>query len=256
MARRSGPTLYEAMSRSAAAGTPSPSAAGRRPTSDPDRPAQPALLTPGSAVRVPVGYVWVLVIVVLGLSVGSFLLGHARGVDAGRVEMERTLTATDQAARETARLREPVVDQVPAGGRNPGTPSESVRAADSGGGTRPSPIPPADTRPSDVLAERRESGKWYYQIITTTYDKAVETATLVSVEGRTLGLDAQVVPGDTGQFATVILHPGFDKASMSDEDQDWWPRAIRELGSRMVGKVTLSSSSERPFSDAFPKRHP
>jgi len=251
------------MSRSAAGGTPPPSSViGRRPAPEPDRPVQPALLTPGSAVRVPVGYVWVLVTGVVALTIGGYLIGRSRGFEAGRAESARTLAAADQAARETARLREPgaTTDPVRPGERPGGTgePGRWSGTTGTGGvGTDPDGLDrvPAGGRPSDVLAERRTSGKWYFQIITTTYDNAVATAELVSTAGADLGLDAQVVPGDTDQFATVILLPGFDKASMTDEDEDWWRETIRELGSRVVGKVKFSSTTERPFGDAFPRKH-
>jgi hypothetical protein len=239
---------------------------GRRAAAESDRPVQPALLTPGSAIRLPVGYVWVLVLGVLGLTVGGYLLGRSRGIEFGRQEAARTVAAADQAARETARLREPDIAVEP--GRAGGVPAGGTTSAGPPAGAGAMPITrtgsDAGGGPSDVLAERRESGKWYFQIITTTYDNAVATARLVSEEGRRLGLDAQVVPGDTDQFATVILLPGFDKASLTVEGEDWWRTTIRELGSRVAGrvagkaagKVKFSSTTERPFADAFPRRYP
>jgi hypothetical protein len=218
---------------------------------------QPVLLTPGAAVRLPVGYVWVLVVGVLVLTVGGYLLGRSRGIELGRSESTRTRAAQEEAARETARLREPVATSTPTGSGDRSRPPVAgdrppMGRPPVGGGARVD----AGGRPSDVLAERRESGKWYYQIITTKYDNAVETARIVSAQGAGLGLDAQVVPGEDGQFATVILLPGFDNESLTQEDRMRWRETIRELGSLVAGKVTLSSTAERPFADAFARRHP
>jgi hypothetical protein len=205
---------------------------------------------------VPVGYVWVLSIAVIAAVVGSFMLGRSRGFESGRIEGGRLRMAEEQASQEASLLREPsetVVSDRPARNRTGSEPAGTVR--------EPASSPPAGgaaitaDRPSDVLAERRESGKWYYQIITTRYDLAVEVALAVSQAGRDLGLDAQVVPGETGGLAIVYLLPGFDKASLTEGDQGRWRKNIRELGSRVVGKVSFGSSTEHPFSDAFPKKY-
>jgi hypothetical protein len=257
MSRRSGPTLYEAMSRSAAAGTsPRPSSV-RRAAVDADRPAQPALLTPGSAIRVPVGYVWVVATVVIALVVGSYTVGRSRGIEAGRAEMDRTRIAQEQAADVAARLREPADEGAPPrSGRISATDSEPLREPGKTASTGPAIGPAAARdRPSDVLQERREPGKWYFQIITTRYDLAVQTAEAVSKAGADLGLDAQVVPGETKELAIVYLLPGFDKASSTSSELDRWREAIKEVGSRVVGTVSFGSSTEHPFSDAFAKKY-
>jgi hypothetical protein len=245
------------MSRSAAGNAVPRPTSTRRPAAESDRPVQPALLTPGSAVRVPVGYVWVLTIAVIAAVVGSFMIGRSRGFEAGRIEGGRLRIAEEQASQEAALLREPVAPVVSDGpARSVATGSESARTV-----REPVSSPPAGgagiaaDRPSDVLAERREPGKWYYQIITTRYDLAVEVASAVSQAGKDLGLDAQVVPGETGGLAIVYLLPGFDKASLTEGDQERWRKNIRELGSRVVGKVSFGSSTEHPFSDAFPKKY-
>ena len=240
MPRRSGPTLYEAMSRTAAHGSTAPTPKGRRTASpEHDRPVPPTLLTPGSAIRLPVGYVWVIGIGVLALTIGAYLVGHSKGVAVGKVALQESRAAVDRVARETSRIREPEV-------AGPRVPDPLVIPGGS-------PADPA-TRPTDVLRDRRRSGTTYYQIITTTFDDARLTAELVSVEGASLGLDAQVVRGDTDKLASVILHPGF--RSQSEEDEDQWERVIRELGSRMVGKLKLKKPSDQPFSDFFKFTHP
>ncbi len=258
MPRRSGPTLYEAMSRSAAGTAASRPTSTRRQASETERLAQPALLTPGSAVRVPVGYVWVLAAAVIAVVVGGYLIGRARGLEAGRIEGDRLRLAEVQASQDAALLREPMEDVTSA---RPAAGGVAGDAEPVGTVREPSRRPSArgtvngEIRPSDVLLERRVPGKWYYQIITTRYDLAVEVAEAVSRVGEDLGLDAQVVPGETGGLAIVVLLPGFDRASQTDGDQERWRRDIRELGSRVVGKVSFGSSTERPFSDAFPKKY-
>ncbi len=261
MPRRSGPTLYEAMSRTAAHGSTAPTPKGRRTASpEHDRPVPPTLLTPGSAIRLPVGYVWVIGIGILALTIGAYLLGHSKGVAAGQAARQESEAAADRVARETSRIREPEaagtdesLDRFPSGAprssAEASAPRTSARLVVPGG----IPADPA-SRPSDVLKDRRRSGDTYYQIITTTFDDARRTAELVSVQGASMGLDAQVVRGDTDKLASVILHPGF--RSQSEEDEDQWERVIRELGSRMVGKLKLKKPSDQPFSDFFKFTHP
>jgi hypothetical protein len=261
MARRSGPTLYEAMSKSAPARPTASAPIGRRPGGDPDRPVPPALLTPGSMVRLPVGYVWVIGVLVAGMVIGAYLMGRANGLETGRSEMSEVQAATERVARETARLREPGtaagVSGVPAPAPATGTRRDPagdvpIMSTAPGGLVVPGGVAADPSgRPSDPLLDRRASGKSYYQIITTTFDDAMLTARLVSVEGASLGLDAQVVRGDTDRLASVILHPGFDLGKFTKADEDRWRRVIRELGSRVRGRLKLKSSSEQPFSDSF-----
>ncbi len=259
MARRSGPTLYEAMSRSAA-GSSSTAKPGRRsPGGDADRPSTPVLFTPGSMVRLPVGYVWVLVAGAIIAVVAAFLWGQARGEDAARKELEATWVPRERAAEEIARVREPEADGRKSDAKTP-MPAREVTAGPS---PRPTPrnaseLPPPPpggvfqakgaTLPS-VAAERRESGKHYYQLITTRYGDAVKTAEVVRAAVADLGLDAQVVRGENGRLASVILLPGFERGSLTDAERRNWDQRMRLLRSSVAGK--LKFSGEQPFADAF-----
>ena len=100
-----------------------------------------------------------------------------------------------------------------------------------------------------VQADRRESGKTYYQLITTRYDDAVETAEVVRAAVADLGLDAQVVRGENGRLASVILLPGFERRSSTEAERGHWDQRMRILRSRVAGK--LKFSGEQPFADAF-----
>ncbi len=256
MAKRSGPTLYEAMSKSAAGGVAARPSSSRRATTDSDRPAQPVLLTPGAAVRLPVGYIWVLGIAFIGLTVGAYFLGHSKGMEAGRRDLQQSITVAEEAAVATARLREPGDRGVSGsgGGGSEGSGPRDARAGTSA--SSPSRPPAADSspRPSDVMVDRRQEGLHYYRLVLTNRTEAIKTAKVVSIEGESLGLDAQVAPGENGQFAVVLL-PGFDPKTASDEELARWPQVIGQLASKVVGKIRFKDS-ERPFSDAFAKRYP
>ena len=116
MMKRSGPTLYEAMSQSPAAPRATP---GRRPRNpDSERPAAATLLTPGRSIRLPVGFAWVGVVLVAGLMIGAYLLGFSRGERAAEASAATVDAARLEAVQEAGRVREPVSapPKPPAGG--------------------------------------------------------------------------------------------------------------------------------------------
>lgn len=259
MVRRSGPTLYEAMSKTAASGT-TPAPTGRRPAAtESDRPATPVLFTPGSMVRLPVGYVWVLLIAAVLAMVGAYLLGHGRGESAGRTAMQQTLAAVDRVTQETARVREPDAagERSTAASPSP-SPQDPVSTPSTNRGDVPRPpagggVVAAGEKPPSVLLDRRTSGKWYYQLITTRHSDAITTAEVVREAVADLGLDAQVVQGDNPGLSSVILLPGFDRRSQTDDERRNWDDRMRLLRSRVAGK--LKFSGDQPFGDAFPILH-
>lgn len=206
------------------------------------------MFTPGSVVRLPVGYLWVMGIAVIALAVATYLAGHARGRSAGREQLARTMEATDRAEQETSRIREP------SGGGTVGSAGSNGGAAESDP-ARPGPSSAemAVSAPGeDVTAERRESGKMYYRVITTNRDEAIRTARLIRRVGVDLGLDAQVVWNDNPGLTPVILHPGIAVEDYTPQARARWNELILELGSRLVGEVKFVG---RPFKDAYASQY-
>ena len=59
----------------------------REQVTEPDRPSTSKMLTPGSVVRLPVGYVWVAVVFIVAVAAGLYILGRSHGA----ASMQRTL---------------------------------------------------------------------------------------------------------------------------------------------------------------------
>lgn len=245
------------MSQSAASKRSSPT--GRSSTSVDERPGNSALLTPGSAVRFPVGYIWIAIVVAVALVIGAYVLGTGHGREAGRTEAGVVATAREAAREEAGMLREVDVQR----------PTANRSAADSGdrkmakkpaaapkGRSAGLPAPPAGAgsldRNRDLQAECRVRGYAYNQIIGgIPLKNAVHVASKIRAAGEDLGLDAIVVErqtrGSRVKSGSVMLLPGF-RLPQSTSDKAAWKRRINELSRRLADDPFLKSDPT-PFSD-------
>ena len=231
MARRTGPTLYEAMSQSAPVSSPT---AGRGSRSvDSDRPSASALLTRGRGIRMPVGFVWIGLAGVIGLAVGAYLFGFSRGERTAGTRQAATLSAKLEAASEAGRFREPA----------PNTSSE----------VRDQPQSRAETTSSNPSEARRNAdprvpGLSYWVVMRPRPDRAEEVAVFIRENGQ--GLDAAVIPSDTGGFPKVIVLPGFRSSDRSTSRVESMKDEILRIG-RAFGKET--GGKGEPFADLYPE---
>ncbi|RPG17606.1 MAG: hypothetical protein CBB69_007130 [Phycisphaera sp. TMED9] len=231
MARRTGPTLYEAMSQS----TPSSASSGARGGrgTDSERPSASALLTPGRGIRFPVGFVWIGLAGVIGLVVATYLFGFSRGERAAGARQAATLSAELEAAREAGRVREPAQTAVPGRQDPPVIPEAAV-------GSKPS-----ENRRN---ADPRVPGVSYWVVMRPRPDRAEEVAAFIRENGR--GLDAAVIPSDTGGFPKVIVLPGFRSEERSTPRIESMKDEILRIG-RAFGKQT--GGKGEPFADLYPE---
>jgi len=216
MMKRSGPTLYEAMSQSPAAPRATP---GRRPRNpDSERPAAATLLTPGRSIRLPVGFAWVGVVLVAGLMIGAYLLGFSRGERAAEASAATVDAALLEAVQEAGRVREPVS----------------------------APTKPPAGASGD--ADPRIPGLNYWVVMRPRQDRAEEVAGFI----RARGLDAIVVKSDTGGLPKVIVLPGFRPGERSTPGVESLMTDLKRIG-REFGKASGRTSDN--FDSLYPETY-
>jgi hypothetical protein len=216
MVKRSGPTLYEAMSQSPAA--PRATTGNRGRSSDSERPAAATWLTPGRSIRVPVGFAWVGAVLVAGLMIGAYLLGFSRGERVAETSAATADAARVEAAQEAGRVREPV-------------------------STLPGPLEAASGD-----ADPRIPGLNYWVVMRPRQDRAEEVATFI--RGR--GLDAIVVKSDTGGLPKVIALPGFRPGERSSPAVESFMTNLKRIG-REFGKASGRASDN--FDSLYPETY-
>ena len=214
MMKRSGPTLYEAMSQSPA--TPRVTTGRRIRNPESERPAAATLLTPGRSIRLPVGFAWVSVVLVAGLMIGAYLLGFSRGGRAAETSAAAADAARFEAAQEAGRVREPV-----------------------------SPLPRG---PAGASGDRdpRVPGLNYWVVMRPRQDRAEEVASFI----RGQGLDAIVVKSDTGGLPKVIVLPGFRPGERSTPGVESLMTDLKRIG-REFGKASGRTSDN--FDSLYPE---
>ena len=245
------------MSQSAASKRSAPSRGATR-TSD-ERPGNPALLTPGSAVRFPVGYIWTAIVLMVGLVIGAYFLGSEHGREAGRAEAGVVENAREIAREEAGMLREVEGPGRIAGRadldfdppRKPSNPVSTPENVTSGLPAMPEGARALD-RNRNLQIECRERGYAYNQIIGgIPLKNALHVAAEIRAAGEDLGLDAIVVErqtrGSRVKSGSVMLLPGF-RLPQSSSEKAAWKRRISELSRRLADDPFLKSDPT-PFSD-------
>ncbi|MBC03082.1 MAG: hypothetical protein CMJ34_07245 [Phycisphaerae bacterium] len=257
MPRRSGPTLYEVMSQSSP--PTRPTTPGRLQRGEVDRPTNSRLLTPGSVVRIPVGFVWIGIIAVVGLLALAFWMGSERGYERGRIVGDQVSRSMEEVNRTGGLRREPgsgqgavapvtpveprPVDRAPVGSRSAETSSGSPAVPRRSGPPMPEGADSLD-RSIDVGVERRRKGWTYKVVLYTRLEFAREVAKSIREQGADLGVDAMVERSQNGRFGTVILLPGSPEP-FTEQQMIEWDRRIEELAERVADEPVWGG--ERPF---------
>ena len=253
MPRRSGPTLYEVMSQSSPPARP-PS--GRPSKSEIDRPTNSRLLTPGSVVRIPVGFVWIGLVIGLGLLALTYWTGSRRGYELGRAEGQQVSRSMQEIDRTSGLRREPETGSNPAVPLEPGASgsvsgSAGPRSRDSSsdqGGSSGARGAAAPDRSIDVEVERRQPGWTYKVVLYTKLEFARQVAESIREKGADLGVDAMVERSQNGRFGTVILLPG-SPGPLTEQQMIEWERRIEELAERVADEPVWSG--QRPFTGHY-----
>ena len=260
MPRRSGPTLYEVMSQSSPSARPTSS--GRPSRAEIDRPTNSRLLTPGSVVRIPVGFVWIGIVLGLILLVTSYWMGSQRGFEQGRAEGQQVGRSMQEVARTSALRREPeagsnsIAQVQSSGSQADSSPSRDVASGDASLPRKSALALPGGAedldRTIDVGVERRQPGWTYKVVLYTKLEFAREVAESIRENGVDLGVDAMVEKSNNGRFGTVILLPG-SPGSFTEQQMIGWDRRIEELAERVADEPVWSG--KRPFPGHYPETY-
>ena len=224
MKRGSKVTLYELMHQA-------PGNQESKPSKQPDPAAR--------FIRIPVGFLWCGVLILLGCLVGVYLLGYQRGVTQGEIAVAQDI---DDSARTDEQLLG--VSEVGAG------PGSSVPVEQ----TRPTNEPervvevedtPAPTNPS---GDPRQPGLNYYVISHPSESKAQELVDFC----RANDLSAHLIRTDSGS-PKVIVTPGYQAGGSSSPEITRLRATIRSVG---VLWKRQDPGQNGDFSTYFPEKCP
>ena len=204
-------------------------------------PSQPRI-APGSSLRLPLGYVFVGVVLVIGTVIGAWWSGRGAGVE----EVQRDIRAAGQGRVEI----DPMADRPSAEWVAPPAhePSQVVDASNTASSTASSPPPPPEPEvavPETHSEDPRIPGRWYFVLAETRKGGAEEIAAFC----RQQGLEVAVVSGHNARLAKVIALPGLTSARATDP-------AFHDLDSRIgeVGRRWRESGRRTSFADRYLQR--
>lgn len=202
-------------------------------------------LSPGRAIRLPVGYLLLAIAVVIGVAIGAFIIGHHQGTDAARAEYDDALFGANGAG--ASRPIDPLAQ------------TEAAGAGVLGADTEPAPFRFESPTPREanqdqtapgaehwgpLRSDPRQAGYNYYVLVQTT----AEGADRVARYCRKNGLEAYVLPVKNTPHWRVIALPGFKPAdSLSAE-----VRRLREQIRRIGGQWKRAEGGVTDFGDAYP----
>lgn len=209
---------------------------GRPVRSEVDRPANSRLLTPGSVVRIPVGFVWIGIVAMVMLLIGAYWMGANRGFDEGRAEGQEVVKSMEEVERTDNLRREPGAS-APRTASAAGLPARErpseTRPAASSIPKKTGPGRPSGASSVDVEDEQRDEGWSYMVVLYTKLESAREVAESIRANGIDLGVDAMVEADENGRLASVILLPGSPEPFTAAE-MTAWDRRIDELAERIA----------------------
>jgi hypothetical protein len=172
------------------------------------------LMSPGSVVRLPVGYLLLATTAILVVVLVVYIAGHARGVKSARANYEDEMRAKFDVDRVGAAVVDPT-GQPPSG-----------RGANSQGQPNRSSPPLAKfdaSRAGPVESDPRLKGMSYYILATYPRESAVKLAEFC----RSQGLEAYVITGNNARSRRVIALPLFRYADRATE-------RIRQLDAMII----------------------
>lgn len=215
MRRKSSPALYELIRPPAGDRPPPP------PSDDDDGPPDVSPLStaghwlqPGRVLQVPVGYLFIAIVLLLVATFVSFMIGYSRGRDAEQLVYEEDLGLPRTVSAEQPRVHDPL---------------ETARPAATDGGNHPPSQGAAGRRASSrwgpITSDPREGGMEYYVLIETTEAGAMRLAEYC----REHGLETYVVPGNNARRRVIAL-PAFESDQRASREAVALREEIHRLG--------------------------
>ena len=248
-----------------------------RPARDEPRDPDPAasLLGPGRVVRVPVGYFFFGIAIVVAIGVGGYSLGsfHERQKHeaAAEARVADDLSRVDDPIASdrpiNAELLAPTVERAPRGSRSGDEPDR----AGAGSEREPTSTGPAATRTGGPgaaqaaggpgaeagsagpivvggsVADPRDFGVNYCIVASRGRERALDIARFL-VEN---GVPAAVLPENNQGLSAVVALRGFPSGSFQTPERRSFDRRLRELGETYARRA---DSDRRDFSDLWWKQ--
>lgn len=232
--RRTGPVLLELVRDSP---RPQSSASSSAPTQDEPAPGSGMLNWAGRTVRVPAGYLFVVIAVIVAVGLLGYTIGYGRASQIAEQQRARELGAVINDPLDSGppdlnlapRPEEPAVESTLAISETSEQPNDAATGAQT----------PAEQQPS---GDARTEGLNYYVLVR---DLPAEGDRLVA------WLDSRGVPAMTepvsGGLVKVIVLDGFERGQASSARALSFKQHLRELGARW--KRDHKGSSD--FSDLY-----
>jgi len=200
-------------------------------------------LSPGRAIRLPVGYVLLgsaLLIVILSLAYG---IGYKGGQRAGQAKYQQDLVASAQGISDgTLRSLDPLTDPPPKTSKQAANPSNSSRS-NSNANVRSAPA--SSWGPVIPKEEPRKKGLRYFILMSTTEQGAVRLAEFC----RANGLETYVIKGKNSDLRRVIAFPGFALADRSSSQV----KALESLIESIDVKWKQAEKNSRGLQGFYPE---
>ncbi len=256
MRRRGAPTLYE-LTKSGGRGSISGGSGGLSGGSTPSI----SLLGNEAArsVRVPVGFLWLLAVAVLGLAALSYAFGVGRGRSAGYAEGISTQLTENNASAMARMVKDPLKDTAKNSGAtsvvvtpmktlpsanapsNTVTSTKTTGKSDSKGDSKSAEN---STAPAVAEADPREIGVNYLTLARPSADQAEKMLAFCKAEG----LAAYLVSDNNTKLRKIIVLPGVRsaKALETKDGQELFAK-VKSVGLRWKAV----KKGNKDFSDAY-----
>lgn len=189
---------------------------GAEPTEQPDGPAV-SWPSPGRSMRVTVGHLLMMIAVVLGLLIATWMLAYRQGELRARADLE---SAIFQPVEQDPLVDIPVVHPLP-GALQPG---------------------PETISTEEMTSDPRQEGLYYFVLAETRLQGAERLARFC----RERGLETWLIPRDTVGLVQVLVTPGLTSATRSDPD-------VRELDERIgsIGRAWKRAGGHSSLEDRY-----
>lgn len=206
---------------------------GSEPIAESDAPIPPSRFTPGSSLRLPMGFVMLGIVLIAGIILLAWWLGKGAGEDLAKAEVVR---------QGQARVLIDPLDSPP--------PTRKVEAAALAPAVEPVPQPTPEAKSSSVAqkppstGDPQIAGMHYFVLSETRLAGAQEIAAFCQQHG----LDVAVVSSHNTRLAQVIALPGLATSRSSDP-------AYKALDAKIerVGLEWKQSGRQSSFSDRYLK---
>ncbi|MDP6986660.1 MAG: hypothetical protein QGG74_01325 [Phycisphaerales bacterium] len=195
-------------------------------------PPQQSRFTPGSSVRLPMGFIVVGIVLVLGFIVLAWWLG--KGAGGAEARDDARSQGMSRVLEDPLEYQPPAIPDSAEASERPGPP----KTPETGGISVSSP---SDTNPSPD-GDPRVRGFHYFVLAETRPAGAEEIAAFC----RKQGLDVAVVSGHNTRLAQVIALPGLASPRSSDPAYQALDTKIEE-----VGRLWKQSGRRTSFSDRY-----